>query len=266
MSRAFSIDEQMRALSKAQLCDRSRRLLGPEVAKLSTDAQVSALVEFYERSPRLYRSCEAPEMPREDYDELLFLLRGLPWDRIARRSVPAARKSAKRNASFVLGGVLGNPRFHGFRDLTVGRKGYNDKIVPAALTKHTTEVMCLWYRLMQVISQIDPALEYTSVQVTRNFSGAPRRDKNGVTYQYTLSLDDFEGGRLLAETDDPRVMLAFDARGRPTRLDGRRVHWVAPHTGGERFSLIMYAVKGTGTPVSDETNAICGPPSPLEPP
>ena len=167
MSRAFSIDEQLRALSKAQLCERSRRLLGPDVARLSAEAQRAALVDFYTRSPRLCRSCQAPEMPKEDYGEILGLLRGMPWDRIARRSVPAARRCAMRRESFVMGGVLGNPRFHGFRDAAVGKMGYNGKIVPAALVKHTSEVMRLWHRLKQVIWQIDPALEYNSVQVNR---------------------------------------------------------------------------------------------------
>ena len=104
--------------------------------------------------------------------------------------------------------------------------------------------------------RVDPSFEYTSVQVNKNFRGHPHRDKHDVTYQYALSLGDFSGGELMAETGDPNVVVAFDTRGRPTRLDGRRGHWVSPHTGGDRYSLIMYAVKGEGTPVSDVTNAI----------
>ena len=109
MSRACSIDEQLRALSKAQVCEPSRRLLGPDVARLSAEAHRAALVDFYTRSPRLRGSCQAPEMPKEDYDEIFGLLRGMPWDRIARRSVPAALRCAMRRESFVMCGVLGKP-------------------------------------------------------------------------------------------------------------------------------------------------------------
>jgi hypothetical protein len=139
-----------------------------------------------------------------------------------------------------MGGVLGNPRFGGFRQQSMGRKGYNDKIVPHSLTKHTSDVVCLWHRLKRVIYDMDPALSYTSVHVHRNFSGAPHLDKNDVTYQYALGLGDFDVGRLLAETNDPHVVLSCDTRRRPTRLGGHRVHWVAHHAGGDRYSLIMF--------------------------
>ncbi len=65
-------------MSKAQLCERSRRLLGPDVARLSAEPQRAALVDFYPRSPRLCRSCQAPEMSKEDSEEILGLLRGMP--------------------------------------------------------------------------------------------------------------------------------------------------------------------------------------------
>ena len=58
----------------------------------------------------------------------------------------------------------------------------------------------------------------------------------------------------MAETGDPGMIVAYDTRGRLTRLDGRRVHWVQTYT-GERFSLIVFDVVGPGTPVSDTTNA-----------
>ena len=116
--------------------------------------------------------------------------------------------------------------------------------------------MRLWHLLKELLHRVDPSFKYTSVQVNKNFRGLPHRDKHDVTYQYALSLGDFSDGELMAETGDPNVVVAFDTRGRPTRLDGRRVHWVLPHTGGARYSLIMYAVKGEATPVSDETNAI----------
>jgi len=255
MSRQFTLVEQVGGLSWQQLRERSRALLGPKAVKLAAPAQRSALADHYENNPRLYRRYEAPRMREAEYDEILDLLTSLPWNRIARRNVPKSRNGAKAAESFVMGGVLGQRGFYGFRGATVGKMGYNDNIVPLVLAKQSDEVLKLWCLLKDLLGRIDPAFEYTSVQVNRNFRGLPHRDKHDVTYQYALSLGDFSGGRLLAETGDPNVVAAFDTHGRPTRLDGRRVHWVAPHTGGDRYSLIMYAVKGEPTPVSDETNA-----------
>ena len=78
--------------------------------------------------------------------------------------------------------------------------GYNDKIVPAVLAKQAPEALRLWQSLKLVTQRIDPSFDHTSAQVNRNFRGAPRRDKNDVAYQRALSLGDFSGGRLLAET------------------------------------------------------------------
>ena len=232
-------------------------MLEPKAAKLSASAQRTALAEYYESHPRHHRLCKAPKMVEREYDELLEILKSLPWEKILRRSVPKSRKGAKATReSFVMGGVLGQPGFHGFRDAKVGNMGYNDTIVPHVLARHSEDVMRLWLLLKELLHRVDPSFEFTSVQVNKNFRGLPHRDKHDVTYQYALSLGDFCGGELLAETGDPNIVVAFDTRGRPTRLDGRRVHWVAPHTGGDRYSLIMYAVKGEPTPVSDETDAL----------
>ncbi len=64
----------------------------------------------------------------------------------------------------------------------------------------------------------------------------------------------------------PNVVVAFKARGRPTRLEGRCIRWVAPHTGGDRYSVTVYSAKALATPVSDATSACSGQPSPRQPP
>ena len=58
----------------------------------------------------------------------------------------------------------------------------------------------------------------------------------------------------MAETGDPGTIVAKETRGRFTRLDGTRVHWVEDYL-GERLSLIVFSVLGPGTPVGDTTNA-----------
>ena len=234
---AMSLD-QIRALSVSQLRERSLALLGSTAAQLSAAEQRErdALVAYYAENPQTCRSLRAPRMDDEDYDEILAILRGLPWDRLSRRGPVAMTRLCAASESFVMGGVLGNPRFHGFRDQQVGKYGYNDKIVPTALAKQSEEVLRLWGCLKGVVRREDPSFEFSSVQVNRNFRGHPHRDRHDVTYQYALSFGSFEGGgRLLAETGDPTQIVAFDTRGRLTRPDGRRVHWVEPYS-GERFS------------------------------
>lgn len=251
----MTIPQQLLALSRAQLRERAAALLGPVAAKKTTAEQRDALAAYYEDNPQLCRSLRAPKIDDDDYDEILTILRGLPWDRLSRRGGAAATRLCAPRESFVMGGVLGPPGFHGFREKRVGRYGYNDEIVPAALAKQSAEVLRLWEAVRRVVRAEDPSFEYSSVQVNRGFRGAPHRDRHDKSYQYALSLGSFEGGgRLMAETGDPGVIVAYDTRGRLTRLDGRRVHWVQTYA-GERFSLIVFDVLGPGTPVSDETNA-----------
>ena len=128
------------------------------------------MADHYGRTQRLHRSCRAPAMAQADYDEILGLLRGLPWDKIASRSVSQTRKHAPRE-SFVMGGVLGNC-FRGFRDGRVGKMGHNDKIVPTVLAKWAEDAMTLWEGLKLVIQRIDPSFDYTSAPAP----GQARRD------------------------------------------------------------------------------------------
>ena len=251
----MAIPHQLLALSRTQLRERSAALLGPLAAKKTTAEQRDALAAYYEDNPQLCRSLRAPKIDDDDYDEILAILRGLPWDRLSRRGGVAATRLCAPMESFVMGGVLGPPGFHGFREKRVGRYGYNDKIVPAALAKRSAEVLRLWASVERVVRAADQSFEFSSAQVNRNFRGSPHRDKHDTAYQYAFSLGDFGGGgRLLTETGDPDRIVAYDTRGRLTRLDGRRVHWVQTYT-GERFSLIVFDVLGPGSPVSDTTNA-----------
>ena len=107
-------------------------------------------------------------MVKSEYDEILEILESLPWEKILRRNVPKSRKGAKATReSFVMGGVLGQRGFHGFRGATVDKMGYNDNIVPRVLAKHSEDTMRLWHLLKELLHRVDPSFEYTSVQVNR---------------------------------------------------------------------------------------------------
>ena len=140
----MALPQQVLALSRAQLRERSCALEGPLAAMKTTAEQRGALATYYEEYPQVCRSLRAPKIDDEDYDEILEILRGLPWDRLSRRGPVAMTRLCAPRESFVMGGVQGNPRFHGLREKRVGRCGYNDKIVPTALAKQSTEVLRLW--------------------------------------------------------------------------------------------------------------------------
>ena len=111
----------------------------------------------------------------------------------------------------------------------------------------------------KIVKATDPAFVFTSMQVNRNFKGKPHRDNKDHSFQYAISFGAFSGGNLCIETADPDKVAMFDTRGRLTKCDGRRAHWVAPYS-GTRYSLIMYRCLGRMTPVlsnmADDTNAI----------
>ncbi len=79
-------------------------------------------------------------MPPAEYEEILEILRSMPWDKIARRQMTVARTCAGGD-SFVMGGVLSNPCFFGFREARVGKWGYHEKIVPAVLAKQASAAL-----------------------------------------------------------------------------------------------------------------------------
>ena len=109
----------------------------------------------------------------------------------------------------------------------------------------------------------DPHYFYSGIAVTKNFCGSPHIDGCDQTYQYAVSLGDFDytrGGQLCVEgCCDGDVSLAagtstsdfvnvVETRNRIARVDGRHVHWVRTFGEsqeqqggkGDRYSLIFY--------------------------
>jgi len=90
------------------------------------------------------------------------------------------------------------------------------------------------------IFEVDPSFEFSSLAITRGFSGSPHIDKqnNGPFYGIALgSFPDGEGGiRVEARWN---TVVEVNSKNRLARIDGRYPHWVAPYS-GDRFSLIYY--------------------------
>merc|ERR1711865_1355409 len=78
--------------------------------------------------------------------------------------------------------------------------------------------------------------------VTKDFQGSPHVDANDVTYQYAVSLGSFDrGGELCVEGIDPSEVHILNTHDRIARVDGRFLHWVRGHSGGDCFSLIFFS-------------------------
>lgn len=179
----------------------------------------------------------APRLTRE----MLEILEGLDW----KTATSAGHREVGRSsgASFVMGTTLGALGSNGYASVArvAARRGANRDVVKATYTSQAAQLRRLWALCREAVG---PGYRFTSVQVNRDFAGKPHVDKNDVGHQYALSLGAFEGGRLVVATSDPLRFRSLDTRNRVTRCDGRHPHWVTPHSGGTRYSLIMYRVEG----------------------
>ena len=102
----------------------------------------------------------------------------------------------------------------------------------------------LWEEVVAMCAEKDPRFVFTSIQVNKNFGGRVHRNGNNEGEQMATSLGGFRGGHLFLSTDDPQTYVAVETRNRLVTCDGRHPHWVTEHTGGDRYSLIMYNVVG----------------------
>jgi hypothetical protein len=92
---------------------------------------------------------------------------------------------------------------------------------------------------------IDPEYYYSGIAVTKNFISSPHIDDLDQSYQYAISLGEFENGGELCvegydEEEEEYVVHVVNTRNRVVRVDGRNVHWVRPWLSGDRFSLVFY--------------------------
>mmetsp|Transcript_73511 Transcript_73511/g.186277 ORF Transcript_73511/g.186277 Transcript_73511/m.186277 type:complete len:487 (+) Transcript_73511:84-1544(+) len=100
-------------------------------------------------------------------------------------------------------------------------------------------LMCV---IDDVLDWADPAFGCNRVAVTKDFQGSPHIDSSDVTYQYAVSIGDFtSGGELCIEGDRPDRVWVVDTHDRVAKIDGRWVHWVRGHSGGERYSVIFFS-------------------------
>ena len=82
--------------------------------------------------------------------------------------------------------------------------------------------------------------EYDSLAITKNFVASPHVDKDDMSYQFALSLGDFDsGGELMVENRLGTKRYRVNTKNRIAKCDGRSCHWVRGYS-GDRYSVIWY--------------------------
>jgi hypothetical protein len=196
-------------------------VLQPLLRNDDTEKQMKArLSKYYELSPRQCQAHLGTLAPIMMRNRLLKSLTDLRW--------PAKRHRPSINAEHYVVMWRGRPR-EGLQEL-----------------HDACEELMAW---------ADSEFSYTHVAITKNFIGSPHVDNLDTTYQYTISLGSFNtGGELCVESrdgvggggggDGTRIEV-ISTHDRVASMDGRFVHWVRGHSGGDRYSLVFYSMDPT---------------------
>ena len=107
--------------------------------------------------------------------------------------------------------------------------------VKKALAKRERHA-ALWSAVEAYMRLVDADFEYTGLALSKGFRGSPHVDTYDITYQWALSLGDFEGGALCVESAYSEVRVV-DPPGLAAKVDGRSPHWGAPWTGARHSAI-----------------------------
>eukprot|EP00933_Yihiella_yeosuensis_P041345 TRINITY_DN35739_c0_g1_i1.p1 TRINITY_DN35739_c0_g1~~TRINITY_DN35739_c0_g1_i1.p1 ORF type:complete len:608 (-),score=111.23 TRINITY_DN35739_c0_g1_i1:161-1984(-) len=192
--------------------ERHRRCVGLDPCHTEAWILAEAIKACYRLSPRREVRVEGQPVPKRLLDPLLAELRKTRWPcRPHRPGMQAA-------SYLVLHRGKTNEGYDRLLELLCGTEGES------------------------LLSWADPEYGCSRVAVTRDFQGTPHIDASDVSYQYALSLGDFEeGGELCVESDEPDKVYMVNTHDRIARVDGRYVHWVRGFGDKERYSIIFFA-------------------------
>ena len=200
-----------------------------ELARLPESAPASLPAAALVDSARCRREvrCEGAPIPDEICTSLRAALEGARWPTQSDRPKVAS-------ASYL---VLERPPSGAPTESAGARRGR------AKRERHGA----LWDAVAAWMAHVDPGFEYTGVALSRDFRGSPHVDTYDISYQWAISLGDFQGGELCVESGADEVSVVT-TRNRAAKVDGRYPHWVAPWVGAQRYSAIVYKTRGEGTP------------------
>jgi hypothetical protein len=216
-------------------------VLAPLLRSDDTDRTLRArLARVYALAPRIELQHDGKPIPTALRDRLLEALRTLKW--------PAKRHRTSVCADHYAVIWRGRPR-DGLEELYTG--------------------------CHELMTWADASFAYTHIAVTKNFVGSPHKDVLDQSHQYTTSLGDFTtGGQLCVEEpvletqssisqsqnqsaapdggnaglggggggDAGTMLHVVNTHDRIACVDGRFVHWVRGHGGGNRYSLVFYTL------------------------
>jgi len=196
--------------------------------------------------PKKAEPADGTRVQSQRSDEMLAILQQLTF---------AKRKNdAKRFAHhYTIGDTCQLPGCKGFDLNGVNREIVSDHQLKGLRPEMRESERALLLQLWELLKEEGKHLgyEFTSVQVNKNFGTGweERHDHLGkdVSFQYCLSLGDFEDGELCWLEGDHSFCVS--TKGVWQKMDGRHTHWVQPCTGDARYSLVLFCNNGKTEPV-----------------
>lgn len=86
-----------------------------------------------------------------------------------------------------------------------------------------------------------PDFKFNSVHVNKNYGTPPHFDSKNTSTSVLVAFGDYKGGATCLYNDKTKKIEKHDARTQPLIFNGSEVlHWVEPHSGGDRFSLVFF--------------------------
>eukprot|EP01134_Creolimax_fragrantissima_P004984 CFRG4984T1 len=214
------LHKQLQPLDDVDMLDRIKyHGLGPVESTEKSREITQRLVNYYTEHPRREIHLEGKRVPEHLLTPCLNALTNMVW--------PPKKERRKVNADHYV--VI---------NMT---KNYRDMYTP--IVKKSCELLMM---------EMAPTFEFTHIAVTKNFVGSPHIDFLDTSYQYAISLGDFNiGGELCVESESnmgSEVYVA-DTHNKLAIVDGRYIHWVRSFGGGDRYSLIFFTNNtDNGTP------------------
>lgn len=217
------LTDQLRPLSSEELSFRWSKLSGTALrsddSALSHQDALERAVSIYEQCPNRPTICsQGRDIPTPICDRLRHILQNLRW------KVPNDRRCVSAERYLVLLSKVSNDVV--YSDLRAACK--------------------------ELMDWADQSYHYSGVAVTKNFVGSPHIDHRDRDLQYAISFGDVDSGGELCvdgvDNDGNEVIHVVTTLNRIAAIDGRRVHWVRPWVGKDRYSLIFYNTTGEEAP------------------
>ena len=177
-------------------------------------------------------------------EEILEVLRDLPWAAVETQEGEMSRSFAGDHSSFLMGLTRGIAGTNGYEE-TIERDGktygVNRRIVKGHAARRPNARIKV-ERLWRLVKRMAGDFRFTTAQVLKNAPPGKRHDDRGDTsLSKIVTLGEFTGGALVADNAEGGKT-RYDTHGKPTVFDARRPHKIEAWKGKERYSVILYSI------------------------